>query len=1219
VVGDLKDFKFILLRPFNINEIKEYLDSNFESSEKTDSINTVIERVFTNKGISILSIPRYLEIQKETIELNQLGVEQILNMPRIDFFESFIFKKLEIDYKGKSKGNEIIISKRVLEKIALIMEIYQCNSISRDELITILDNIDSNLVNIFLNQVEIDNFISRVLKFPSDLIEFDNTEFQEYLAAKELLRIGKKRQIIYDLILEKNTMRIFKNWFDVLYYVVEIEPEHFLTILDFLKQKMGFQIDDDFLIFLKVINPEKLNSRMICKIFETVYQYIQDSGRYIYYEHADFLAKFFSDENNELLILDEKISDLNHERINTNKLRLINSLVKFGSLTISDDLAQKDVIIKYAINEEFEHLNDVVFSVLSNFKNIEVLKVLETKLDSKNHTLRKKFIKCCYRVDSNDEFVIEKILKGIESNIEGAMKGFFRITDIEKIKRILSSIVSNERLLDVFIDFHRYFSSYHKQEFILNISKHFDKELENSLLDLIKAFLLKIYSYKENDSLQLFIEVLLKSKKASIIKIIKLAENGLQLRAISFHIAPFIESSNVKSVLDAISSTSFKYAVDDFYFYLRSSRNINKNIVLEKIQKYVPETVTHYETTAENKRNESNNQVYERFKSELYLDGKEEKYITNVFKTYYDNEKILNKLILNKDSDRLKNIILNIYKYSNPKTFSIKINSRKSGSINYTVSNIHVNDFAYCILVGEVLGLKEQLKEYRKKIIGFIPFVSNYSIKVSPNTYNSKDEIDIILDFLGDIKPDELDPVIKNLKQRKDDLIEFRANQIVKTASKIKHTGFIPILRGLVNDSSIDQYSKIESIKCLSNVYSDISFIKDIFEERKEDNYFENYSSKNSNNKNRSADIIKTFNDNSEFNFISIVNEELIKHGDEEAVQWRIEVIKNRAFAHIIRHSSGGGFISPYESELERPSFANSLISKEDLNYCNYFNDFLIFSFKIRRNKKYIAYSNYLQIIVHDFYLKIIGKIKFEAISKIKSLISQSSSSLTYSFKHHLKIIESQFIDIHSKPNNVDVCIKKYNNIKSREYIDIDSSYDLRYLIIDIIENDLRNFISNEGFYKYLNESNSSEDDENSEENKKNKLSLGERGIQDILKIKLESLLLNKGIRNTDIYKEVELFDRKRIDLLIKYGFIGPIMIELKLLHNSEITSMKERKEYKKKLVQYINGTNSEFGIYLIFKVKNTKSHNEGYFRDLINDHANIKNLTVKVIDCTVQ
>jgi hypothetical protein len=58
-----------------------------------------------------------------------------------------------------------------------------------------------------------------------------------------------------------------------------------------------------------------------------------------------------------------------------------------------------------------------------------------------------------------------------------------------------------------------------------------------------------------------------------------------------------------------------------------------------------------------------------------------------------------------------------------------------------------------------------------------------------------------------------------------------------------------------------------------------------------------------------------------------------------------------------------------------------------------------------------------------------------------------------------------------------------------------------------------------------------------------------------------------------DIIREHQLLDGKKIDFLISYGFIGPVMIETKRLDNSEIANNTKRRAYKKKMLQYIKGT----------------------------------------------
>lgn len=82
------------------------------------------------------------------------------------------------------------------------MEIYQSNRITKDELMRFFDDLKSNFISPFIishNNLLRALYERSLLKDDIDTIEFENTEFQEYLAAKEIVRMGNTEQIIFDL------------------------------------------------------------------------------------------------------------------------------------------------------------------------------------------------------------------------------------------------------------------------------------------------------------------------------------------------------------------------------------------------------------------------------------------------------------------------------------------------------------------------------------------------------------------------------------------------------------------------------------------------------------------------------------------------------------------------------------------------------------------------------------------------------------------------------------------------------------------------------------------------------------------------------------------------------------------------------------------------------------------------------------------------------------
>ncbi|MCL4536203.1 MAG: hypothetical protein M1610_01205 [Nitrospirae bacterium] len=195
----------------------------------------------------------------------------------------------------------------------------------------------------------------------------------------------------------------------------------------------------------------------------------------------------------------------------------------------------------------------------------------------------------------------------------------------------------------------------------------------------------------------------------------------------------------------------------------------------------------------------------------------------------------------------------------------------------------------------------------------------------------------------------------------------------------------------------------------------------------------------------------------------------------------------------------------------------------------------------------------------------------------MESYIAKNSSKEGMNwFKYNLHKLRQEYMRYIGKPQNIAECIKKYNKLKETQYLDIASSEDLFELIKKAINKDLKRWVEDEGAYKFIQEAKRKQ----------------ETLIQKTIKSQFENALLKKGLRGNEvnIRREEQLLDDKRTDFLVSYGFIGPVLIEIKLLHNPEIINNTKRRAYKKKMLQYIKGTKSDFGIFLIFRINNKYS-----------------------------
>src|SRR5436305_986372 len=84
-----------------------------------------------------------------------------------------------------------------------------------------------------------------------------------------------------------------------------------------------------------------------------------------------------------------------------------------------------------------------------------------------------------------------------------------------------------------------------------------------------------------------------------------------------------------------------------------------------------------------------------------------------------------------------------------------------------------------------------------------------------------------------------------------------------------------------------------------------------------------------------------------------------------------------------------------------------------------------------------------------------------------------------------------------------------------------------------------------------------------------------------------KSMIIKRGFQ-VDVYREPELMSGKRIDFLVKYGFAGPVGLEVKLTSNSDMkrTDLEKSPSYAS-MQTYMQGYNAPHGIFLVIDNRN--------------------------------
>nr|MBC8489551.1 hypothetical protein [Bacteroidota bacterium] len=820
-------------------------------------------------------------------------------------------------------------------------------------------------------------------------------------------------------------------------------------------------------------------------------------------------------------------------------------------------------------------LQRYVLFALGNLRDDTVIKKVKRVWESKDKLIQDRFLELCRRINPNHDLSLKYFIKGTKQESIYARYGLYEVTEFRAVKKLLDAFINDSSFLEQFIRRESIFKD-KDEKLIENIKSVWDSDIKGQLQIIVQKAFESRHWYKARESK--FIEniaLILKGKdKDYIFKLIsQIAESSnfkKNLYSLQNLFSILLEKEQIEEFINQLShfEKGKIYALWTLQ-QIKSSKRADAEEIYEEGRKCLASEYEEAESRWEkqDKGSSGEERLYTKFR--FKLEPEQGKYSPDVFEFYLNNKDTLAPLITTEEKDRLKNLIEgSIFDQFNPGEQDLEFTKRDGGSTSYT-THAWIHIFGDCIQIANELNL--DIAKYRKRILNYVPFA--YS-----------EHLDAIFSLVKDVQPDEIKSLLAVYKRKRSDLWRFMPDSFIRASERYVIKEAVPILREFVKQNDFSIYDRISALTTSEFLSSDAGFLKKVFEQYKEE----------------------------QKKLAEKANEFLIEnHKDEEAISWRFDELIKRAFP--FKEPIGVHSVSSHEHELRDKEFAAPLTKLKNPQYKKRFFDLLDKSFHILKKDGHWPYAQYLWQIVCAYFDNLKEDRSYKPLRDLEKFVREHSSDEGINwFKYRLKELKRSYIMFIGKPTSISECIQKYNKLKMQQYMEIATPHDLYEKVKDVIDTDLRRWVESEGAYSFI------VGDKVFDAKKQTYENL----IQKTIKTQIENAFLKRGFEAVNIIREPQLLDDKRTDFLIFYGFIGPILVEIKLSTSKDLVGSQKTLQSKpsyKSLSQYMNGYNAHFGVFLVFdNEKRTKRSDkwETHFEKIRNAYQKIDNVTVLDLKC---
>lgn len=998
-------------------------------------------------------------------------------------------------------------------------------------------------------------------------IQFENTELQEYLAAKELCRQDDIESVLYDVAVHKELKHIYPNWYDVIPHI-SYSKDRIHTFINVFRLIISYESNLENVAFenlLKYVDPSVLSIQQKEELFSIIFEHYQRIPAYIMWKSSmsNLLQKCYTINCDSQIIL-------SHDKLN--KIQLSNVTVTLDAIV--EVKKHSDGIYNYwrqaanyLMGTDDNENKLAALNLYNALKCVDELIQLSESYSYFTKKLKEKYCEVTGYMRIADNRVVDCWLNDCYISNPYAINAVLYIEDLPTLIYAYSKIIEDGKLceffnekgsLAVFYDLHL------KSQF--DIAWKGNTENKELITRIITSFISN-QSYTTHSEINAIIKQILFNETTGQL-FIKSFDGIWDLEDLFRRFdAELIDIELISSLDKSLSEAHVEpWYINDILTNLinkiRKDKD-KKDSIAEYVERYADTFKRWDEESIKtgNKKTDSHNQQL----------IKAYEVLSDANVSQYDKYEAVNKLSDNIEFVKAQNtaplidIIKAFFDELDLDKMILERKTHNSFTLPWALPKIPA-----FIKVLYHLGINDLLNRYRITLAKTLPYFC-----VTRN-YDTNEIRDIYKSVIGSISDDEKQQLVKWWKDRKDDFMNISSDDICMCITDYSIDALYYKLEEYVEQyiEHTDLDHSIAAAKAL-DIISNGDYGWNIGRYRK---------------------LFSLLEDESITSVKMQCNEIMIeKFQDSEAITWRINYLKN----NVIRssHNETGEFrpISQEEAEIisTKPyMFRCFMRIKENEALAEQMLNLFDFGLKLCVNSKTQQYAYYLLNQIYHFFVDL-NKIHYISMlrEKVEKLNKKNVSYLATNIMNN-----AEMLFLKNEKTNIGKAVKRYNKCIEDSHLSIRNDGDLRRYFTQIYC-EVQKEIQDQGIYALVRQD-----------------LLNEDFIQRELKNTIINKCCQMGLEAVKVDREVALQDNKRTDILIRYGMCNPIMIELKLLHNNEIQQNSKRHKYKEKFIQYINATNPCLSVFWVFDVH--KGGNYSKFDELKEEYKDLHYTLVLLTDC---